>query len=136
MDEVSNHLTTFTTIFGWFWWKVLPFGTAPALEIFQKVLYNNEADLKGVVNKADDLVVGKGKTMEEAMVDHDKKLRKLLQRCHKHRMQINAEKMDLRQTSLSFIGHIVTSEVLLPEPEKVKAIKEMPCPTDVKEIQC
>ena len=72
MDETSSRLTTFATPFGRFRWKVLPFGIAPAPEIFQKVLYNNVSDLVGVVNKADDLlVVGKCKTMEEAMEDHD-----------------------------------------------------------------
>ena len=41
---------------------------------FQKTLYNNVSDSEGVVNKVDDiLVVGKGKTTEEAKKDLDKK---------------------------------------------------------------
>ena len=48
---------------------------------------------------------------------------------------MNAEKMDLRRTSLSFMGHVVTSEGLRPDPEKIKAIKGMPSPTDVKGVQ-
>lgn len=72
---------------------------------------------------------------EEGMADHDRNLRKLLQRCHERGMRLNAEKMDLRQTSLPFLGHLVTSEDLHPDPEKVKTIKEMPCPTDVKGVQ-
>ena len=40
------------------------------------------SDLEGVINEGDGLlVIGKGKTMEEATVDHDIKLRKLPQRC-------------------------------------------------------
>ena len=31
--------------------------------------------------------------------------------------------------------HIVTREGLYPDLEKVKAIKEIPCPTDVKGVQ-
>lgn len=133
MDEASSHLTTFANQFGRFRWKVLPFGIAPAPEIFQKMLYNNVADLEGVVNKAGDfLVVGKGKTVEEGMADHDRNLGKLLQRCRERGMRLNAEKMDLRQTSLSFLGHLVTSDGLRRDPEKVKAIKEMLCPTKCK----
>ena len=132
VDEASSRLTTFTTPFGRFRWKVLPFGIAPAPEIFQKALFNNVSDLEGVINKADDLlVVGKSKTMEEATVDHDIKLKKLLQRCDRG-MRLNAGKLNLRQTSISFLGHMITSDGLLPEPEKIEAIKEMPCPTDVK----
>ena len=101
MDEVSSRLTTFTAPFGR--WKVLPFGIVPAQEIFQKVLYNNVADLEGVVNKVDDLlVVGKGKTIEKSTAVHENKLRKLLQRCRERGMQINAEKIDLRQISMFY----------------------------------
>ena len=60
--------------------------------------------------------------MKEATADHDKKLRKLLQRCCERGMQLNGEKMNLRQTSLSFIGHIVTSKGLRPDSE-MKAMK-------------
>ena len=72
--------------------------------------------------------------MEEATVDHDIKLRKLLQRCDRG-MWLNAGKLNLRQTSISFLGHMIISDGLLPDPEKVEAIKEMPCPTDVKGVQ-
>ena len=87
-----------------------------------------------MINKADDLlVIGKGKTMEEATVDHDIKLRKLLQRCRDRGMRLNAGKLNLRQAS--FLGHMITSDGLLPDPQKVEAIKEIPCPTNVKGVQ-
>ena len=82
LDEASSCLTTFATPYDRFRWKVLPFGITPAPEIFQKILFNNVSDLEVVINKADDLlVIEKGKPMEESRVDHDIKLRKLLQRC-------------------------------------------------------
>ena len=87
---------TFTTPFGRFRWKVLPFGIAPAPEIFQKALFNNVSDLEGVINEGDGLlVIGKGKTMEEATVDHDIKLRKQQQRWRDRRMRLNAGKLNL-----------------------------------------
>ena len=33
------------------------------------------------------------------------------------------------------MGHIVTNKGLRPDPEKAKAIKEMPCPVDLKGVQ-
>ena len=103
----------------------MPFGITPSLEIFQKPLHNNVADLEGLVNKADGLlVVRKGKTMEEAMADHDWKPRKLLQRCSERGMCLNAEKMNLRQNLSIFMERIVTTESLRPDPEKSKSIKK------------
>ena len=94
------------------------------------------SDLEGVINRAADLlVIGKGNTMEEATVDHDIKLRKLLQRCRDRGMRLNAGKLNLRQTSIYLSGgYMITSDGLLPDPEKVEAIKEMPYPTDVKGV--
>ena len=97
LDEASSSLTTFTTPYGRFRWKVLPFEIAPAPEIFQKILFNNVFDLEGVINKADNLpLIGKGKTMEKARVNHDIKFRKRLQRCRDRGMQLNTEKLNLR----------------------------------------
>ena len=58
-----------------------------------------------------------------------------MQKCRDHGMRLNAGKLNLRQTSISFLGHMITSDGLLPDPEKVEAIKEMACPTDVKGVQ-
>ena len=136
LDEESSTLTTFSTPFGRYRWKVLPFGIAPAPEIFQKNVQANVADLDGVLNVADDLLVyGKGDTDEEAMADHDKKLKKLLQRCRERGIRLNPDKLKLRKNSLCFLGHEITRDGLRPDPEKVRAITEMPTPTDVAAIQ-
>ena len=50
-------------------------------------------------------------------------------------MRLNAGKWNLRQTSISFLSHMITSDGLLPDPGKVEAIKEMSCPIDVKGVQ-
>jgi hypothetical protein len=136
LDKESSDLTTFATPFGRYKWNVLPFGLAPAPEIFQRHVYDNVCDLDGVLNVADDLLVyGKGNTEAEALADHDMKLKKLLLRCQERGMRLNPEKLKLRQKSLSFLGHQVTNEGLRPDPNKVKAIQEMPVPTDMAAVQ-
>ena len=78
----------------------------------------------------DFVVVGKGDTIEEANSDHNKNLVALLRLCDEKGLKLNAEKLKLRQPKVSFIGHIVTGEGLKVDPAKVKAIQEMPPPTD------
>ena len=43
--------------------------------------------------------------------------------------------MKLHQTSVAFLGHLVTAEGLKPDPEKDRAIDDMTQPTDVEGVQ-
>ena len=136
LDAKSSRLTTFSTPYGRYRWKVLPFGIAPAPEIFQKHVYNNICDLEGVLNVADDILVyGIGDTEAEAVEDHDRKLRNLFLRCRERGMRLNPDKLKLRQTSMNFLGHQVSAHGLCPDSEKVKALVEMPAPADVAGVQ-
>ena len=41
-------------------------------------------------------------------------------------MKLNKEKAELRKTEISFLGHLVTSDGLKIETEKVEAVLKMP----------
>ena len=43
--------------------------------------------------------------------------------------------MKLHKKSVSFLGHLITANGLEPDPEKVKAIEDMPRPIDVEGMQ-
>ena len=58
-----------------------------------------------------------------------------LQLCHDHGLKLNIEKLKLRQTEVSFIGPIATSEGLQADPAKVETIRNMPAPTDKAGVQ-
>ena len=136
LDEESSKLTTFATPHGRFRWLRLPFGTNVSAEIFAKRLHDCVHDLPGLICVADDIMVyGVGSTDEEAMIDHDVKLEKLLQRCLDIGIRLNASKMKLRQRSVTFLGHIITKDGLMADPAKIEAIRDMPCPTDVAGVQ-
>ena len=73
LDDRSSRLTTFATPFGRYRWLRMPFGIAPASEIFQRLLEQQLEDLEGVKNIHDDILVwGEGKPMtkrSKAMTD-------------------------------------------------------------------
>jgi hypothetical protein len=49
--------------------------------------------------------------------------------------KIEPDKCEFLKTELNYLGHVVTSEVVKPDPQKVKAIKDFPTAkttTDVK----
>eukprot|EP00112_Aurelia_sp_Birch-Aquarium-sp1_P025746 Seg874.2 transcript_id=Seg874.2/GoldUCD/mRNA.D3Y31 product="Retrovirus-related Pol polyprotein from transposon 17.6" protein_id=Seg874.2/GoldUCD/D3Y31 len=125
LDEESSFLTTFNTQFGRYRWLRFPFGLNVSAEIFQRKLHQVLSDIEGIACIADDIIViGSGDDVEEATKVHDQRLLTLLKKCKDVGIQLNKAKMQLRKSSIKFLGHIVTSEGLKPDPEKIKAIRD------------
>ena len=111
-------------------------GISSAPEVFQKKMHELIEGLRGIEVVADDfVVVGYDNTVDEANVDHDKRLHSFLQRCEERGVKLNVDKFKLRQEEVRFIGHVTTSDGLGIDPTKVKAIVDMPNPTDVPGVQ-
>jgi len=136
LGQESSYLTTFNTPFGRYRWKRLPFGISSAPEVFQRRMHQLIEGLRGIEVIADDFcVVGYGETDEEAAVDHDRNLHAFLQRCSECNVKLNDKKFQLRQSEVPFIGHVASNRGLQVSADKVRAILDMPVPTDVKAVQ-
>lgn len=132
LDEESSYLTTFNTPYGRYRYLRMPMGISSGPEEFQRRQDQVVEGLRNVKCVADDILVyGEGDTPEEATKDHDRCLIGLMDRCREKNLKLNANKLKLRLKQVPFIGHLVTDTGLKPDPEKVKAVKEMPNPTDV-----
>ena len=108
----------------------MPFGISSAPEVFQRKMHELIEGLTGI-----EVAVGYGDTFEEAAQDHDKNLLVFLQRCKERKVHLNLEKLKLRQSQVLFIGHMATDQGLRIDPAKVRAIVEMPPPTDKLGVQ-
>ncbi|XP_062714329.1 uncharacterized protein K02A2.6-like [Aedes albopictus] len=136
LDEKSSRLTTFWTPFGRYRWIRLPFGIAPAPDIFQMKLQEVIQGLLGVECVADDLLIyGSGDTLEEALENHNICLEKLLVRLKECNVKLNFSKLKLCETSVKFYGHVLTNKGLQPDESKVASIKNFPRPSDRKQLQ-
>ena len=136
LDEESSYATTFGSPWGRYRRLRIPFGISPAPEEFQRRLDQALAGLNGCKAIADDILVfGCGADDDEAVRDHDEKLIALLQRCRDKGVKLNREKLQLRLREVAYMGHVLSSDGLQPDPDKVKAIREMPTPTDKQSIQ-
>ena len=62
--------------------------------------------------------------------DMDQKLRAVLDKSREVGLKFNPQKVRLRVPEVSYVGHILSSEGLKPDPEKIRAINQMPPPTD------
>ncbi|XP_038106836.1 uncharacterized protein K02A2.6-like [Culex quinquefasciatus] len=136
LDDESSRLTTFWTPFGRYRWIRLPFGIAPAPDIFQMKLQGAIQGLRGVECIADDLLIyGTGDTLLEALEDHNRCLESLLVRLEECNVKLNLEKLKLVEKSVKFYGHVLTDKGIQPDESKIAAIKNFPQPTDRKQLQ-
>ena len=86
--------------------------------------------LEGVVCMMDDVLIH-GQTAKE----HDERLDRVLQRLQEAGLTLNRQKCHFSQSQVKFLGQIVDSDGIRPDPDKVRAIREVPPPTNVSEVR-
>ena len=90
------------------------------------------SDLPWVHCVADNVLnAGTGENLDAARAPLDDNTDRFLQRCVEKGIVLNPDKMEYGVTSFPFMGHLLTSEGLKPDPEKISAILDMPTPADV-----
>ena len=88
--------------------------------------------LDGIYCIADDIVIaGVGEDLQAANKSHDERLQALFERCQCKGIVLNKNKFVLRVPRMVFMGHVLGTDGIRPDPAKVKAILDMPNPTDV-----
>ena len=114
----------------------MPFGIAPAPEIFQNRLEAALSGLVGVKAIVDDLLVfGEGETVEKAIEQHNALLLELLEQCREKGIQLQPEKFRFQAQEVKYCGHVFTQEGLKPDPDKISAIVSMTSPRDKQEMR-
>ena len=114
----------------------MPFGISLAPEKFQRRQNKLLSNLEGVDVIADDvLVCGCGDSDNEALRDHDKNLKALLQKARVVNLKLNKDKLQLRLGSVPDMEHLITTDGLKPDPSKIKAIQFMQKCNDTAGVQ-
>ena len=129
LDEESSKLCTFNTPFGRYSFTRLPFGIKSAPEVFQKRMSDVFGNIPGVFVVFDDIITAACDNSE-----HDEILRQLFERARLNNVRFNRNKLQLRVSEVRYLGHLLTSEGIKPDPDKLSAIADMSPPTDKKGI--
>jgi len=129
LSEESQLLTTFITPFGRYVYKRLPFGLTSSAEIFHKTMVDKLQGLDGIEIYIDDILVH-----AETKAEHDIRLKNLLVRCKEINLKLNKEKSQICQSSVKFLGHVVTDSGLAPTRDRAHAIASMSSPTSKTEV--
>ena len=130
LDEDSRYICTFSSHLGLFRFKRLIFGVSCASEMFQNIISQLLADIDGVRNYSDDVIV-----YAQLQKQHDERLLAVLQRLQDRGLTVNAEKCQFGKQKLEFMGLSFSEEGVSPTNEKVSAIKEADAPRNVSELR-
>ena len=121
----SRRLTCMALPFGRFQWTHLPMGTVVAQDIFQSKLDAIFIGMEGVTGIADDMIIAGKDEME-----HDRNFLAFMEKCMENNLTLNSEKIQFKQTQVSFYGHIWSENGISPDPKKIQALKHMEFPPD------
>ena len=93
-------------------------------------------DLEGVEVIADHfLIAGFGSTDHEVNQSLERNECTFFEKCRLWNLKLNHMKVKWHQPRVKFMGHLRTSLGLLPDPEKIQAILQMPEPEDVTALK-
>lgn len=130
VDEETSKLLTWNTHKGLFKVNRLVYGTKPNTAIFQQIMDKTMKGLKGVVCLLDDILIT-GKNEDE----HIENVRAVFERLKQAGLKLKKEKCKFFQDQVKYLGHIVDANGLRKDPEKLQSIKNVPRPTNHKEIR-
>ncbi|RDY06284.1 Retrovirus-related Pol polyprotein from transposon 17.6, partial [Mucuna pruriens] len=107
--------TTFITLWGTFCYKVMSFGLKNAGATYQWAMVTLFHDMMH-------------KEIEVYMDD-------MIAKLHKYKLRLNPAKCTFRVKTGKLLGFVVNENGIEVDPDKVKAIREMPIPTSESEVR-
>ena len=132
MHKQDKAKTAFTTHLGLWEFNVMPYGLCNAPATFERLMENVLRDLidKACLVYLDDIVVY-GSTVFETLTN----LQKVFDCLRKAGLTLKPKKCDLFQTSVKFLGHVISETGIATDPSKVQVVKDWPQPTKLTHVR-
>ncbi len=132
VEEADKAKTAFVCPLGFWEFNRIPQGVTNAPSTFQRLMEKcmGDINLKEVLVFLDDLIV-----FSQTREEHERRLLRVLSRLKEYGLKLSPEKCRFFQTSVKYLGHIVSKHGVETDPEKIEAIKTWPCPKNLKELR-
>lgn len=132
VDERDRHKTAFTTKYGLYEHVRLPFGLCNSPATFSRVI---QEVLRGLTRKEclaylDDVII-----LGRDMLSHTRNLSSVISRFEKFNLKLKAQKCELYQKEIKFLGKLVSQNGISVNPESIEIIKKWPIPKDTKQLE-
>ena len=73
--------------------------------------------------------------MGETLKEHNEKLEEVFAQIRKYNSKIEPDKCEFLKTELQYVGHVITTQGVQPDPKKVSAVQNFPKPQQPKGIK-
>ena len=132
MKEGEEWKTAFRTRWGLYEYLVMPFGLTNAPATFQELINDTLREYLDdfVLAYLDDVLI-----FSQTYEEHVQHVRKVLEKLREKDLPVKLSKCEFHKQRIRFLGYIVSTDGLAPDPDKIKAVEEWPTPTNVKEVQ-
>ena len=137
LAKQSQDCTAMCTPFGTYKWLVMPMGVKNGNAAFQHLLNDVLKDYRDFARPfVDDIIVSVGRaTYEEAVQNHVKLLRLVLQRLRKNKLTVSADKAMIFVKQVEFTGHVLGDGVKRRIPGKIVCREKWDKPRTVSELR-
>ena len=132
MDPETKHKASFVTRSGQYTWNRMPFGLRNAPITFQKTMNDVLRDLinKTCIVYIDDIIVW-SKDFQTHLVH----LQQIFDRLEKANLTLKASKCQFAVKRVKYLGHILSSTGVEPDPEKISVVADYKPPKNPKQVR-
>jgi len=132
MEPESIAKTAFSTKHGHYEYTRMQFGLKNAHATFQRCMKNVLEDLiyKDCLVYVDDIII-----FSTSLEEHILSLKKVLKKLRDANLKLQLDKCEFMKKETEFLGHVVTTTGIKPNPKKISAIINFPIPKTPKEIK-
>jgi transposase InsO family protein len=133
VEEADKEKTAFQVWgLGFYECNRMPFGLVNAPATFQRLMERcmGDLNLKDCLIYLDDIII-----FSKNVQEHMQRLDSVFERLASFNLKIKPSKCEFFKTSVTYLGHLVSSEGIHTDPQKTEAIKTWPKPTSVKEVR-
>ncbi|GFU51231.1 retrovirus-related Pol polyprotein from transposon 17.6 [Trichonephila clavipes] len=110
--------------------KVMPFGlTTTTFEHLMETVLGGLSYEACLVYLDDIIIVGR------SFEEHLKNIRRVLQKLKEANLKLSPSKCHLFRREVTYLGHIISAEGVRTDPDKISAVKDWNCPTDVHQLR-
>ena len=129
IDPEHSYYTTFLLPSGRYRYKRAPMGLAPSGDVWCQ---RSDAIIEGMKNAE--------KLVDDILIWHDtleglvKSVKHVLTKCRDIGLTVSAKKFTIAR-KINFAGYVVGGNEIMPDPERISAIRKFPAPENVKDIR-